>query len=136
MQINPYLMFDSNCEEAFQFYERCFGTKIGMMMKNRGSPVEAETPPDRLDKVLHASMMIGDVALMGSDAPPAHYHKPQGITVAIAVATVEEAERVFAALSEGATVTMPLGEQFWALRFGMLTDRFGIPWMINCERPR
>jgi PhnB protein len=136
MKINPYLMFNGNCEEAFEFYERCLGTKIGMMMLHRGSPAEASTRADWLDKVLHANMMVGDVALMGSDVPPEHYHKPQGITVSIAVATPEEAERLFAALSEGATITMPLGEQFWALRFGMLTDRFGIPWMINCERPR
>jgi len=136
MKLNPYLTFNGNCAEAFAFYEKCFGAKIGLMMTWRGSPMEAHAQPDQLDKIMHASMLVGDTPLMGADASAAHYQKPHGITVSIGMTEPAEAERVFAALSEGATVTMPLAETFWALRFGMLTDRFGIPWMINCERPQ
>jgi PhnB protein len=135
MKISPYLSFDGNCEAAFKFYERCFGTKINAMMPYRGSPMADQTPPDWLDRIMHGNMMVGDVSLMGSDAPPDRYQKPQGITVAIGITDPAEAERVFSALAEGATVTMPLAETFWALRFGMLVDQFGIPWMVNCERP-
>jgi len=135
MKINPYLMYGGNCEEAFQFYARCFDTKINAIMKNRGSPMEAMTPPDWLDKVLHVNMNVGDVMLMGSDAPPGQYLKPQGFSVAISAPTPTEAERIFAALGEGGMVLMPIAETFWALRFGMLIDRFGIPWMVNCDRP-
>ena len=135
MKINPYLLFDGCCEAAFKFYADCFGTTINAMLPNRGSPVADETPPERLDQILHANMMVGDVMLMGSDAPPERYQRPQGIVVAIGVAEPAEAERVFAALAQGGTVTMPIGETFWALRFGMLIDRFGIPWMVNCDQP-
>jgi len=135
MKINPYLMFDGCCEAAFTFYADCFGTTINAMLPNRGSPVANETPADWLDKILHANMMVGDVSLMGSDAPPGRYEKPQGIVVAIGVAEPAEAERVFAALARGGTVTMPIAQTFWALRFGMLVDQFGIPWMVNCDQP-
>jgi PhnB protein len=135
MKINPYLSFDGNCEAAFKFYERCFGTKINAMMPYRGSPMADQTSPDWLDRIMHGNMTVGDVILMGSDAPPDRYQKPQGITVAIGITEPAEAERVFAALADGGTVTMPIGETFWALRFGMLVDQFGIPWMVNCERP-
>ena len=135
MKINPYLSFDGNCEAAFKFYERCFGTKINAMMPYRGSPMADQTPPDWLDRIMHGNMTVGDVVLMGSDAPPDRYQKPQGITVTIGITEPAEAERVFAALADGGTVTMPLAETFWALRFGMLVDKFGIPWMVNCERP-
>ena len=135
MKINPYLSFDGNCEAAFKFYERCFGTKINAMMPYRGSPMADQTPPDWLDRIMHGNMTVGEVVLMGSDAPPDRYQKPQGITVTIGITDPAEAERVFAALADGGTVTMPLAETFWALRFGMLVDKFGIPWMVNCERP-
>ena len=135
MKINPYLMYGGNCEEAFQFYARCFDTKINAIMKNRGSPMEAMTPPDWLDKVLHVNMNVGDVMLMGSDAPPDRYQKPQGISVTIGLTDPDQAERIFQALSEAAAVQMPIQKTFWATRFGMLVDRFGTPWMINCEAP-
>lgn len=135
MKINPYLSFDGRCEQAFKFYAACFGAKPEEPMRYRGSPMAEHTPPDWLDKVLHVSMPVGEQILMGSDAPPDRYQKPQGITVAIGVDDPAEAERAFAALAEGGTVMMPIAETFWALRFGMLTDRFGIPWMVNCNRP-
>jgi PhnB protein len=84
------------------------------------------------DKAMHATFVAGDLVLMGSDQPPQHYQKPQGVHISLQTDSVEEAERVFAELSEGGTITMPMGETFWAKRFGMFTDRFGIPWMIDC----
>jgi PhnB protein len=135
MQVNPYLVFNGDCEVAFKFYEQVLGSKIEMMMPHEGTPMANHGPEGWNSKILHASMMVGDTRLMGSDAPPAHYKKPQGMSVSLLIEGAAEAERVFATLAENGTVTMPIGETFWALRFGMLVDRFGIPWMINCDRP-
>ena len=134
MKVEPYLFFNGNCEEAFKFYERVFNAKIQAMMTHEGTPAADHTPPEWKNKILHARMMVGDTALMASDAPPNEYSKPQGFSISFSAQSASEAERVFQALSENAQVQMPLAETFWALRFGMLTDRFGIPWMINCDR--
>ena len=133
MQFNSYLLFDGNCEEAFKFYERLFGGKIEAMIPHEGSPAAAHVPPEWQKKILHARMTVGDAVLMASDAPPGRFCKPQGFSVNITVNDVTQAERLFNGLAEKAVITMPFGETFWAKRFGMLTDRFGIPWMINCE---
>ncbi|HEU0154750.1 MAG TPA: VOC family protein [Stellaceae bacterium] len=135
MQLNPYLAFNGECEAAFKFYERCLGGKIVMMLKNGESPMADQTPPDRRDQIMHARLVAGDAVLMGSDAPPGHYEKAKGIMVTLGVEDPAEAERIFAALSEQGSVQMAIQETFWASRFGMLTDRFGIPWMVNCEKP-
>jgi PhnB protein len=134
MQLNPYLFFNGQCEAAFKFYERCLGGKIDAMMKHAGSPAEEHAPPEWRDKILHARLMVNGEAVMGSDAPPGHYKEPQGFSVAIQVKDPAEAERVFKALSAKGTIQMPMGETFFAVRFGMLVDQFGIPWMINCEK--
>jgi PhnB protein len=134
MQMNPYLMFDGQCEEAFKFYEKLLGGKIVAMMPHEGTPAENSVPAEWRGKIIHARMVIGDQVLMGSDAPPAHRQKPQGFSINIGVTDPAEAERIFRALEENGKVTMPLGETFWAVRFGMLVDRFGIPWMVNCEK--
>lgn len=138
MQLNPYLMFDGRCEEAFRFYEKAFNAKIGEMMTFDNSPAACEgMPADALvtmkDKVVHISMQVGNALLMGSDCPPGMYEAPRGLPVAIGVATNDEADRVFNALSDGAKITMPLAETFWSSRFGMLTDKFGISWMVNTD---
>jgi PhnB protein len=135
MQVNAYLMFNGTCEAALRFYERTLGAQIGIIIPNRGSPVAGETPPEWLDKVLHARFTVDGQVVMASDAPPDRYQAPQGITMSLGIADPAEADRVFAALSEGAAVHMPIQETFWALRFGMLVDQFGIPWMVNCEKP-
>lgn len=135
MKVNPYLLFNGNCEEAFKFYEKALGAKIGTMMTHKGTPAEAQSPPEWQHKILHATLTIGDQLLMASDAPPQHYEKPQGFSVCLDISDVAEAERVFNALAAGAVVKMPFAQTFWALRFGMLADRFGIPWMINCSQP-
>jgi PhnB protein len=133
--INAYLSFNGNCKEAFTFYEQLLGGKIVMMMSHKGSPMEAQTPPEWLDKIMHARLIVGESALMASDAPPGHGGAAKGFSINIGVDDPSEAERIFHGLAEGGSVTMPIAETFWALRFGMLTDRFGIPWMVNCEKP-
>lgn len=135
MQIVPYLHFKGNCEEAFKFYEKALGAKILAMMTHAGTPAEEHTPPEWRSKIIHARLAVGDAVLMASDAPPDRYHKPQGFSVALQIPDPTEAERVFNALSAGGEIHMPFGETFWALRFAMFADRFGIPWMINCEKP-
>lgn len=134
MKFNPYLLFDGQCEEAFKFYEQTLGGKIESMLTHEGTPAAGSVPPEWAKKILHARMTIGDTVLMASDAPPGRYQKPQGFSVNISVNKPEEAERVYQALAENGSVQMPLQPTFWATRFAMLSDRFGIPWMINCEQ--
>ncbi len=135
MQLNPYLFFDGRCEAAFRFYESAIGGRITAMLTHGETPAAGTVPADWQGKIIHARLVVGDVVLMGSDAPPGHFKAPQGFSVTLTMDDPAEAERVFQALSEGANVTMPIGETFWARRFGMLVDRFGTPWMINCEKP-
>ena len=134
MNLNPYLMFNGQCEAAFKFYERCLGGKIDALMPHEGTPAAEHVPANWRNKVLHARMVVGDTVLMGSDSPPNDYQAPKGFSVTLQIKEPVEAERVFHELSEQGTVQMPIQQTFWASRFGMLTDRFGIPWMINCEK--
>jgi PhnB protein len=132
MQINPYLFYDGNCEAAFRFYEKVLGGKIELLLRNEEGPPEMGTPPERMKKIMHARMSIDGEVLMASDAPPDHFHKPQGFAVSITVSDPAEAERRFKALSEGGSVNMPFGKTFFSRGFGMCLDQFGIPWMVNC----
>ena len=134
MTMNPYLTFDGRCEAAFTFYETCLNGRIVAMLRH--GDMGGQVPPEAKDHILHARLMLGDQFLMGSDAPAGRYEAPRGFYVHIGAATPEEAERLFTALSEGGTVHMPLQETFWAQRFAMLADKFGTPWMINCEKPK
>lgn len=132
MNIVPYLWFNGTCAEAFRFYEKALGGKIVDMTTHAGTPMSGDVAADWQDRIMHAAMKVGEATIMASDIPPGQYKPAQGLTVSLHVSTAEEAERIFAALADGGTVTMPLGKTFWADRFGMLTDRFGTPWMINC----
>jgi PhnB protein len=133
MSLGTYVTFAGTCEEAFQFYAQHLGGKIEMMMPfDSAPPGTPSTDPNWAKKIMHGSMTIGGAYLMGMDASPAMYQKPQGFYVSLTVANVAEAGNAFAALSEGGQVRMPLGETFFAKRFGMLADKFGIPWMISC----
>jgi len=109
--------------------------KIEAMLPHAGTPAEQQTAPEWRDKIMHARLTVGDAVLMASDAPPEHYKAPQGFSVNLQINQVSEAERVFNELSAGGKVSMPLQPTFWATRFAMFTDRFGIPWMINCNEP-
>lgn len=135
MAFNPYLSFNGSCAEAFAFYAAATGGSVVSLLTYRNSPAADQAPADWQDKVMHASMVLGDTVLMGGDAPPGQYQPPGGFSVNITVPTAAEAERVFAALGAGGSVMVPMAETFWAERFGMATDRFGIPWMINCMKP-
>jgi PhnB protein len=134
MQIQPYLFFNGDCEAAFNFYERCLGGKIEAMLTHAGSPAEQQVPAEWRSKILHARLVVGDAVLMASDAPPGHYQKPQGFSVSVQINEPVRAESVFHALADGGTVTMPIQETFFAARFGMLVDKFGTHWMVNCDK--
>jgi PhnB protein len=135
MKWNPYIAFNNQCKEAFEFYEKCLGGKIVAMIGYGDTPAKDHMPANTGARIMHARLVLGDQVLMGCDAhPEMPYDGIRGNDVAVQVETPAEAERLFAALSEGGTVQMPLGETFWSLRFAMLTDRFGVPWMINCEK--
>jgi len=134
MNLNPYLSFNGNCEEAFKLYEKCLGGKIIFMMTWGDSPMAAQMPPDWGKKIMHATLTLDGTTLQGSDVPGEQYQKPHGITVALGLSDPAEAERIFKALAENGKVGMPLQETFWALRFGEVVDQFGIPWLINCEK--
>ena len=134
MQLVPYLNFNGNCAEAFRFYERVLGGKIEVLLTHADSPIAAQVPAEWKDRVLHARLVVGDQVLLASDSPPEKYLPPRGIYAFAGVDTPEEAERIFAALSEGGQVRMPLQKTFWAGRFGMCVDRFGTPWMVGCEK--
>lgn len=131
MQATPCLYFNGDCLEAFRSYEKTLGGKIEAVFTYAqmppGSPAMGEP-----DKVMHASFRAGSIVLMGSDAPPAYYHPPDGFRVCLGVDTPEEADRLFAALSEGGKVDMPIQATFFSRRFAMFSDRFGVPWMVNC----
>lgn len=133
MELNPYLYFNGNCEVAFRFYEQHLGGKIEAVHTFAGSPMENQLPPEWRDKVMHVRMKVGTTVLMGSDAPEGRYRTPQGFSVSLNLKDAAEADRLFEALSKNGTVSMPIQKTFWATRFAMFTDQFGIPWMINCE---
>jgi PhnB protein len=136
MQLNPHLTFNGQCEAAFKYYEKCLGGRIVVMMTYGDSPVAKQTSPGWEKKILHATFALGPGrAFTGGDVPPAAYQEPRGFSVLLAVDTAPEADRIFKMLAEQGTVQMALEETFWALRFGMLVDQFGTPWMIQCGKP-
>jgi len=133
MQVQPYLNFNGRCEEAIEFYKRAIGAKVEMLMRNKECPEPAPPgchPPGSEDKVMHASLKIGDSVVMATDGrldgPPAF----KGISLTLTVPDAASADRAFAALTEGGQVHMPLGKTFFSPRFGMGEDRFGLSWMI------
>ena len=135
MQINTYLSFNGNCETAFQFYEQHLRGKIGMIHRYGESPMADQCPPSAAQLIIHMRMELNGQTLMGSDSMSDHaYEGIKGFNLSIGVDDVAEAERLFAALSINAQkIIMPLDKTFWAARFGMLIDQFGVPWMVNCE---
>ena len=128
-----YLNFQGNCAEAFRFYERCFGGKIEFMQTFGETPMKDSVRPEEHGLVMHATLKVAGDTLMGSDAPPQRYEAPQGIYVSVHPKTYEDAERIFKELSAGGKVEMPFQKTFWSPGFGMTRDRFGIPWMVNCD---
>ncbi len=134
MRLNPNLSFGGQCEAAFKFYERCLGGKIVFMLTYGNSPMAEQVPPGWREKILHATLEVGDNVLMGADPVPEQYEQPKGFEVLLGIDDPADAERIFHALAENGTVQMPLQKTFWAVRFGVLVDQFGIPWAINCHQ--
>jgi PhnB protein len=136
MRLNPHLTFDGRCEEAFRFYVGVLQGRIVSMLPYRVSPLADRVPAEWRDRILHATLDLGEGRLTGADVSSDQgYRTPDGFSVLLEPEDAAEAERIFARLSEGGRVGMPLQQTFWAERFGMVTDRFGIPWMLNCATP-
>lgn len=136
--VQVYLFFNGRCEEAVGFYGKALGAEVEMMMRFKEAPDQPPPgmlPPGFEDKIMHCSFRVGQTTVMASDGCSAGAAKFEGFSLSIALAGEAEADRVFAALSEGGKVEMPLGKTFWSPRFGMVQDRFGIGWMVNVVPP-
>jgi PhnB protein len=135
MLVQPYLFFDGRCEEAIEFYRKAIGAEPVMMMRFKESPEPppGPMPPGSENKIMHASLRIGDTVVMASDGCAQGNPKFEGFSLSVTAANEAEAERVFATLSEGGEVRMPLTKTFFSPRFGMLADRFGVGWMVIVE---
>jgi PhnB protein len=133
MQMSPYLSFKGQCEAAFTFYEQCLGGQLGTVFRYAGSPFADQVPAAWQDKVMHGSLTLGDQVLLGADIAPDHYEEPKGFSLSLQIKSTTDGERIFHELGKDGRVVVPLEKTFWAVRFGMVVDRFGIPWLINCE---
>ena len=133
MQLNPYVNFDGQCEAAFKFYEQVLGGKITFMMTWGEMPDADQFPAEAHKLIMHATLSVGDEVLMGADSPPGSYQQPKGMNLSLHFKDKAEAERIFNALVENGSVTMPFEKTFWSPGFGMCVDQFGIPWMVNTE---
>ena len=129
--IEPYLFFEGRCEEAVEFYKKALGAEVLMMMRFKDSPDQTGCGGVPGDKIIHASLRIGGSNIMASDGRCAEPMKFEGFSLSLAVNTDAEAEKFFNALTEGGKVIMPLTKTFWSPRFGMVTDKFGVMWMVN-----
>jgi PhnB protein len=134
MKIEPYLFFNGRCEEAIDFYKQALDARVAMLMRISESPQAHPAgllPPDSGNKIMHAALQIGDTSVMMSDGMCSGQLNFKGITLSLGVGDAAQAQRFFSALSQGGTVNMPLDKTFYASQFGMVTDRFGVPWMVN-----
>ena len=135
-QFEPYLSFNGSCAEAMRFYEKTLGGKLEMMMTQAEAPPSPGMPAGSPDRIMHASLMLGDRRLMASDTMAGQpFEGMHGFSLSLSYPSVAEANKVFDALSAGGKVTMPMGPTFWVEAFGMLVDRFGTSWMFNAGKP-
>ena len=133
-ELITYLNFDGNCREAMRFYERCFGGELSLMPF---SELKMDYPPEARDRIIHAKLTAGSAILMASDTMPGMpFRQGNNSHICVICEGLPETERLFSSLSENGQVTMPLQDTFWGARFGMLTDRFGVGWMLNFEKPK
>jgi PhnB protein len=130
VQVQPYLSFEGRCEEAVELYRKALGAEVTALMRFKESPDPGMCSPGSLDKVMHMSFRIGDTTLLASDGRCTGQPNFQGISLTLTVPNDAEAERLFASLADGGQVQMPLTKTFFSSRFGMVADRFGVPWMI------
>ena len=135
MKVNVYLFFNGQCEEAFAQYAELFGTSPDYIQRYKDLPDHEDNPMpgDMLEKIMHMSLPLGDMCLMGSDSPPQFFEKPQGYSVSLNFTDVEQGRTMFEALAEGGQIKMPFEKTFWGPGFGACVDKFGTPWMINCN---
>ena len=137
MKVQAYLSFGGRCEEALEFYTKSIGAEVSGLMRWKESPdAEMKPPPGYEEKIMNAAFRIGDTQLMADDGMGPQQAEFKGMSLVIEVADDADAERVFTALGEGGNVRMPLMKTFWTSSFGMLTDKFGVPWMVNVEAPK
>jgi PhnB protein len=136
MRLNTFLNFGGNCEEALRFYEQHLGGKITMLMRRSEQPNQAVTWPGWEHSIQYAHMDLGETQLMASDVPPDRFQPMRSVYLSLTVDSAAEAERLWAVLSDGGQVFMPMEETFFATRFGQLRDRFGISWMILALKPQ
>lgn len=134
MRYIPYLSFNGDCREAFAFYARVMDGEVKSMISHGETPAAAHVPPEWQDRIINACMVAHGAELMGADMPPGEDgpSKPSGFSISIHEDDEPRAQRIFDGLAEGGTVIMPFEPTFWAQKFGMVTDRYGQPWMINC----
>ncbi|HLN25934.1 MAG TPA: VOC family protein [Patescibacteria group bacterium] len=130
MSVQPYLFFDGNCEEALEFYRSALGAEVTMLLRFKDSPDPAMVPPNAGDKVMHANLRVGESTVLASDGRCPGGVGFGGFALSLTVPKVAEAERLFALLAEGGEVRMPLAKTFFSPSFGLLTDRFGVGWMV------
>ena len=136
MKLHTYLNYGGNCEDAFRFYEKHLGGKIGMMMRHGEMSGAPNVAPELKNAILHARITIGDTTVMASDVPPGRFQPMRSAYLSLALDSSEEADRVYALLSDKGQIFMPMQETFFAFRFAMLRDQFGTSWMLVHERPR
>jgi PhnB protein len=132
-QVQPYLFFDGKCEEAIDFYKKALGAKVDMLMRFKDSPEPVPPgmcPPGSDDKVMHAALRIGDTVVMASDGMAGGHPEFKGFSLSVNAKDEAEADKLFGALGKGGKVVMPLGKTFYSPRFGMVTDKFGVGWMV------
>jgi PhnB protein len=134
MQVQPYLFFDGRCDEALEFYRQAIGAKVDMLMRFKDAPDQSMVTPASKDKVMHAQVQIGDVKVLASDGRCQGTPNFQGFALAISASSEPDADKVFNALADGGKVTMPMAKTFFSPRFGMLTDKFGVGWMVLVAR--
>lgn len=134
MKASTYLFFDGTCEEAFAFYKSVLGGEL-FLMRRGDAPDQTGLTPGFEDRILHASLAVGEVMLMGSDGAPDRPQALSGFAVHLDVDSAAEAKRLFDALGDRGTVKMPLGETFWSHAFGIVADRYGVTWMVDHGKP-
>ncbi|MBV9343612.1 MAG: VOC family protein [Gammaproteobacteria bacterium] len=134
MKTATHLHFKGNAREAFDYYARALNGRVTLALTYAESPMATHVPAAMHNQLMHVRLEHGEQVLLGCDASPEHYTPTGGFSITVLVDAPQEAERVFRALADGGSVGMPFGPTFWSQGFGMCTDRFGIPWMVNCER--
>jgi PhnB protein len=134
MIVQPYLSFEGRCEEALEFYKSSVGAKVEALMRFSDAPPEMPTTPENKQKVMHSSFRVGDTQVLASDGRCTGKASFSGVTLTLAADTPAEAEKLFGALGKGGQVTMPMAETFFAHRFGMLADKFGVNWMVIASK--